>query len=54
MKKAIGLERFNGPVIVLNMQHDIMKKLCGRNTHKFFSILTKIEAEKYKTPFLDN
>jgi hypothetical protein len=36
------------------MQHGSMNKLCERNTRKYLSILRKIEAKKYKTPFLDN
>jgi hypothetical protein len=37
--------------MVLKMQHGSMKKLCGRNTHNFLSILKKIEAKNARLHF---
>jgi hypothetical protein len=38
--------------MVLNMKRGNTKKLCGRNTHKFLSILKKIEAKNERLHFL--
>jgi hypothetical protein len=43
---------FNGIAMIINMKHDIMKKLCGRKTHNILSILKKIEAKNERLHFL--
>jgi hypothetical protein len=37
--------------MVLKMQHGSMKKLCGRNTHNFLSILKETKIENAKLHF---